>query len=514
MTPPPDHSAAPTACPTRSRRSSAWPTTSPGPGTSEIAAVLARGRPRGARAAAGNPVGDARCRRARRGSRRSPPTTASATAWRAPTRASNAHLSGAELVRDAAGRARRDRLLLARVRAQRGAAAVLGRPRHPRRRPPQGRQRPRRADRRHRALLPQRLLPPAADGARRAARRSSSSSTPTLLPLSPVRARRRRARADRDRRSRTRTLHAALWRVDVGRVPLLLLDTDVPENAPAERAVTDRLYGGDSEHRLRQEILLGIGGVKALAACGIEPAVFHMNEGHAGFLRARARARPRRGRAARAASTRCQVVRARTVFTTHTPVPAGIDRFSHDLMARYFGHGGVPTGLPLERLLALGAETGGDPRVFNMAALGIRMAARVNGVSRAARRRSRARCSRRSGPASPSDDVPITHVTNGVHAETWVGPEFAALYRARLGDGYGARCGRLGAARRRCPTPSCSRRARDARLRLVDEVRRRLAAQARERGDAPSRACVARRRCSIRRRSRSASRGACRPTSA
>ena len=92
------------------------------------------------------------------------------------------------------------------------------------------------------------------------------------------------------------TLHAALWRVDVGRVPLLLLDSDVPDNAPAERAVTDRLYGGDSEHRLRQEILLGIGGVKALAACGIEPAVFHMNEGHAGFLAHRARARARRGR--------------------------------------------------------------------------------------------------------------------------------------------------------------------------------------------------------------------------
>ena len=155
-------------------------------------------------------------------------------------------------------------------------------------------------------------------------------------------------------------LHAALWRVEVGRVPLLLLDADVPENAPAERAVTDRLYGGDNEHRLRQEILLGIGGVKALAACGIEPAVFHMNEGHAGFLGIE-RVRRLVEDAAPTPSTRSRSSAPRTVFTTHTPVPAGIDRFPHDLMARYFGQGGVPAGLPLERLLALGAERAAIP---------------------------------------------------------------------------------------------------------------------------------------------------------
>ena len=214
-------------------------------------------------------------------------------------------LAAPELVRDAARCAARDRLLLARVRPQRGAAAVLGRPRHPRRRPPQGGQRPGRADRRHRPLLPQRLLPPAADRAAARSRRSSSSSTRALLPMTP-RARRRTAR----RCSISvplpgGALHARLWRVDVGRVPLLLLDSDVRGNAPAERAVTDRLYGGDSEHRLRQEILLGIGGVKALAACGIEPAVFHMNEGHAGFLAHGARARAGGGRRA-TPSTRCR----------------------------------------------------------------------------------------------------------------------------------------------------------------------------------------------------------------
>jgi starch phosphorylase len=275
-------------------------------------------------------------------------------------------------------------------------------------------------------------------------------------------------------------LHAAVWRVEVGRVTLLLLDSDVPENAPAERAVTDRLYGGDSEHRLLQEILLGIGGVKALAASGIEPAVFHMNEGHAGFLALeRVRVLVEAGSDPEHA---LQAVRSRTLFTTHTPVPAGIDRFSHDLMTRMFRPGGVPTGLPLERLLALGAETGGDARVFNMAALGIRMAARVNGVSRLHGGVARAMFAP-LWPGLAPDDVPITHVTNGVHAETWVGPEFAALYRKRLGEGYGARGD--GWDRLLSVTDAELFEARaDARLRLVGEVRRRLAAQAEERGDA------------------------------
>ena len=277
-------------------------------------------------------------------------------------------------------------------------------------------------------------------------------------------------------------LHAALWRVDVGRVTLLLLDADVPENAPSERAVTDRLYGGDSEHRLRQEILLGIGGVKALVACGIEAGIFHMNEGHAGFLALeRVRVLVAGGSDPEHA---LQIVRSRTLFTTHTPVAAGIDRFTHDLIGRYFGEGGVPTGLSLERLLALGSETGGDARVFNMAALGIRVAARVNGVSRLHGGVARAMFA----PLFPGvdvDEVPITHVTNGVHAETWVGPEFAALYRARLGDGYGTQTRGWNGLRSVSDAELFEARA-DARLRLVGEVRRRLVRQAEERGDDPS----------------------------
>jgi glycogen phosphorylase len=278
------------------------------------------------------------------------------------------------------------------------------------------------------------------------------------------------------------TLHARLWRVDVGRVQLLLLDANVDANGPQERAVTDRLYGGDSEHRLRQEILLGMGGVKALAACGIEPAVFHMNEGHAGFLALeRVRCLVEDGMDAEHA---LQVVRAHTVFTTHTPVPAGIDRFSLDLMARYFGDGGVPAGLPLERLLALGAEATGDEGVFNMAALGIRMAARVNGVSRLHGSVARAMFA----PLFPGvavDEVPITHVTNGVHAETWAGPEFGALYRARLGDRYGSRCDGWEHLASISDEELFQARA-DARMRLVRDVRRRLARQADARGEDPS----------------------------
>jgi len=143
----------------------------------------------------------------------------------------------------------------------------------------------------------------------------------------------------------------------------------------------------------------------------------------------------------------------------------------------------VPTGLPLERLLALGAETGGDPNVFNMAALGIRMAARINGVSALHGGVAREMFAP-LWPGVAVDDVPITHVTNGVHAETWVGPEFAALYGKRLGAGYGARSDGWERLADLSDAELFEARA-DARLRLVDEVRRRLAAQAAERGDAP-----------------------------
>ena len=254
-------------------------------------------------------------------------------------------------------------------------------------------------------------------------------------------------------------------------MPLYLLDTDVPENAPAERAVTNRLYGGDREHRLRQEILLGIGGLKALAAVGADPEVFHSNEGHAGFLgieRIRLFVEEQGLDPAAAIET----VRAATVFTTHTPVPAGIDRFSRDLVSRYFGPGGVPSGLPIGLLLDLGAEPGGDPAVFNMAALGIRLAARVNGVSRLHGDVAREMFAVHFPGFEPAE-VPIGHITNGVHAETWTGPEFAALYEGRIGDGFGQQMHGY-AAMAECSDDELEGARDAARARLVHDVRRRL----------------------------------------
>src|SRR6185312_11223161 len=178
---------------------------------------------------------------------------------------------------------------------------------------------------------------------------------------------------------------AQIWIARVGRVPLLLLDSYVEENDASLREVTDRLYGGGSEHRLRQELLLGIGGVRAVRAfCAItshpEPEVFHTNEGHAGFLGVE-RIREYVGQGL-TFDEAMEICRAGTVFTTHTPVPAGIDRFSRDLVARQFSDMADPA-LPTDRVLALGAETfpGGDPEVFNMAVMGMRLAQRVNGVS-------------------------------------------------------------------------------------------------------------------------------------
>ena len=217
-----------------------------------------------------------------------------------------------------------------------------------------------------------------------------------------------------------RLLRAQIWQAQVGRVTLLLLDSDLEINAPAERAATDRLYGGGIEHRLVQEALLGIGGVRAVRAwCdrtgAPEPDVYHTNEGHAGFLGLeRIRELADRGLDFDAA---LRVVRAGTVFTTHTPVAAGIDRFPRDLVAHFFGGGSASPGVPVERILALGAET--DPNVFNMAHMGLRLAQRCNGVSLLHGEVSREMFAS-LWPGFDIAEVPITSVTNGVHGQTWV----------------------------------------------------------------------------------------------
>jgi len=222
-------------------------------------------------------------------------------------------------------------------------------------------------------------------------------------------------------------LVARVWRAQVGRVPLFLLDTDIDDNAPAERAVTNRLYGGDSEHRLRQEILLGGGGVRVLDALGVMPQVFHSNEGHAGFLGLE-RIRRAITEDGLDFDEAVEAVQAGTVFTTHTPVPAGIDRFARPLMERYFGKWATECGVPFDTLMSLGHVPGEPPDApFNMAVMGLRLAGFANGVSRLHGAVSR-EVFQVVWPGAPLDDVPIGSITNGVHARTWVSAEMADLY--------------------------------------------------------------------------------------
>ncbi|MEI7034766.1 alpha-glucan family phosphorylase [Streptomyces pratensis] len=299
-----------------------------------------------------------------------------------------------------------------------------------------------------------------------------------------------------------RSLHACVWLARVGRVPLLLLDSDVEENAPGERDVTDRLYGGGSDHRLLQEMLLGIGGVRAVRTwCRLtgapEPEVFHTNEGHAGFLGLeRIRELAAAGLDFDAA---LEVVRAGTVFTTHTPVPAGIDRFDRHLVSRHFGEDGELPGVAVEKILRLGTETypGGEPELFNMAVMGLRLAQRANGVSTLHGAVSREMFSG-LWPGFDPAEVPITSVTNGVHAPTWVAPEVFRLGAGQVGEDRAhqvlagapvtdADATRTGTPRRWEAVGSIGDQEiwdlrRDLRGQLVTEVRRRLYASWRRRG--------------------------------
>ena len=221
----------------------------------------------------------------------------------------------------------------------------------------------------------------------------------------------------------------AIWKVRVGRVPLFLLDSDVEGNPEWTRTVSSRLYGGDSEHRLRQELILGIGGVRALRALGYDPAYWHANEGHAAFsLLERLREHVLAGESFEAARKQ---VAASTVFTTHTPVPAGHDHFSPELMDRYFNHFWPQLGIDRSTFMALGEfeETGAD---FNMTAVSMRLANYRNGVSKKHGEVTRAMW-HDIWPERSLEDVPIQSVTNGVHLQTWIAPRVARMLDEHLG---------------------------------------------------------------------------------
>ncbi|GAA1410902.1 glycosyltransferase family 1 protein [Kitasatospora putterlickiae] len=289
-----------------------------------------------------------------------------------------------------------------------------------------------------------------------------------------------------------RVLAAHIWKAQVGRVPLLLLDSGIEANSPAERDVTDRLYGGGSEHRLLQEMLLGIGGVRAVRAYQRltghpAPEVFHTNEGHAGFLGVE-RIRELVADTGLDFAAALEAVRAGTLFTTHTPVPAGIDRFDRELVARHFAGDAALPGVPVEQVLALGAETwrGGDPKLFNMAAMGLRLAQRANGVSTLHGEVSR---SMFNGlwPGFDATDVPITSVTNGVHAATWIDPAVVRLGSTEIGADRAEEAMSTGETQRwtgleRIGNAEVWDLRRTLRSQLVDEVRHRLRASWRQRG--------------------------------
>jgi starch phosphorylase len=280
-------------------------------------------------------------------------------------------------------------------------------------------------------------------------------------------------------------LAAQVWRAQVGRVPLLLLDSYIEQNELALRQVTDRLYGGGGEHRLRQELLLGIGGVRAVRAyCAITghpaPEVFHTNEGHAGFLGLERIAELAvEGLSFDEAVEACRVG---TVFTTHTPVPAGIDRFPKDLVKHYFAQACIQEGLPTDRVLALGAETypGGDPDVFNMAVMGMRLAQRVNGVSALHGRVSREMFGG-LWPGFDPGEVPIGSVTNGVHAPTWVAREVLEVADREIGPAM-TQHGRGWDQVAVVPGDEIWGIRRKLRERLVNTARHRLRASWRQRG--------------------------------
>jgi glycogen phosphorylase len=287
-----------------------------------------------------------------------------------------------------------------------------------------------------------------------------------------------------------RNLHAHVWRAQVGRVPLLLLDSDVPDNDDAARNITNRLYGGGGEQRLQQEMLLGIGGVRALRLWSRltgapKPDVYHSNEGHAGFLGIE-RIHELTTAHDLTFDEAVEAVRAATVFTTHTPVPAGIDRFESDLIRLHFGGDNAVDGVPVERLLELGAEDypGGQGGMFNMAVMGLRLAQRANGVSKLHGVVSRGMFDG-LWPGFDDAEVPISSITNGVHAGTWVDRRVYELAEKFIGtqdlerDNAWDRIADV-------PREAIWATKRDLREQLVVEARRRLKSSWSKRGASPA----------------------------
>jgi starch phosphorylase len=281
-------------------------------------------------------------------------------------------------------------------------------------------------------------------------------------------------------------VQAHVWRAQVGRVPLLLLDSDVETNDAARRELCNRLYGGGGDQRLEQEMLLGIGGVRALRAwsriTGAPiPDVYHTNEGHAGFLGIE-RISELTTQHGLSFEEAVRTVRAGTVFTTHTPVPAGIDRFGADAIRSHFGGAAELPGVPVQDLLRLGAETyeGGAEGVFNMAVMGMRLAQRANGVSVLHGAVSRGMFAG-LWPGFDTSEVPIGSITNGVHAGTWVDRKVYELAVRHLGHDA-VRTGQVWSRVEEVPADALWATKREMREQLVADARIRLRKSMKRRG--------------------------------
>ncbi|MHB9154814.1 MAG: alpha-glucan family phosphorylase [Endomicrobiales bacterium] len=282
-------------------------------------------------------------------------------------------------------------------------------------------------------------------------------------------------------------VHARIWKVQIGRVPLYLLDTDIDDNLPEDREITSQLYGGDRDMRIRQETMLGIGGVRALKALGIEPSLIHINEGHSAFLIVE-RIRMHMEEQKLNFEAAKEVVKSSCVFTTHTPVPAGNEVFTPELIDKYLEPLYKPMGLSSAEFLALGRENTADMKEnFCMTVLALRLSDHANGVSRLHGTISRDMW-KNLWPELPRSEVPITSITNGIHTNTWISYEMAGLFDRYIGPVWKDEPADQTIWQRVAQIPDSElwRSHERRRERLVSFARARLKAQLIRRGAAPN----------------------------
>lgn len=281
----------------------------------------------------------------------------------------------------------------------------------------------------------------------------------------------------------SRIVYARLWKVQVGRTPLLLLDTNIEANSVEDREITAQLYGGDLEMRLKQELVLGIGGITALERLGYFPTVFHMNEGHSAFLGLK-RIQDLIARKKLTFKEALEACSSGNIFTTHTPVPAGIDKFPPALMDKYFWKYREVVGISRDEFLALGRENPSNlEEPFSLAVLALKLSDRYNGVSKLHGEVSR-RMWKKLWPDLPPNEIPIRHVTNGIHNKTWTSHELASLFERYLGPRWAEYSEDPEVWRYidQIPDSELWRTHERRRERLVAFVRRRLRAQLIKRG--------------------------------